>query len=102
MAKSIEYHREARVDFDESFDWYAERNVGAAIGFASAVDHALNTILDDPTRFPLTHGGCAYCALKRYPFRIIFRNEPDKVPDKVVVVAIAHAKRRPRYWHGRT
>lgn len=25
MAKAIEYLRGARVDFDESFDWYAER-----------------------------------------------------------------------------
>jgi plasmid stabilization system protein ParE len=48
MAKPIEYLRDARVDFDESFDWYAARSVGAAIGFASAVDDAMDTILDDP------------------------------------------------------
>ena len=97
MAKPIEYLSGARIDFDESFDWYAERSVGAAIGFASAVDEALDNILNDSGRFPLTHGGCDYCGLKRYPFRIVFRDEPDRL----VVVAIAHAKRRPGYWHGR-
>ena len=44
MAKPIEYLNGARIDFDESFDWYAERSVGAAIGFASAVDDALGAI----------------------------------------------------------
>ncbi len=37
MAKAIEYLSEARVDFDEAFDWYAQRSVGAAIGFVSSV-----------------------------------------------------------------
>jgi len=97
MAKPIEYLAGARSDFDESFDWYAGRSAGAAIGFASAVDDALAIILEDPGRFPRTHGGCAYCALKRFPFRIVFRNERDRL----VVVAIAHAKRRPGYWQGR-
>ena len=98
MAKPIEYLDGARIDFDELFDWYAQQSAGAAIGFASAVDDALGTILKDPGRFPQTHGGCTYGALKRYPFRIVFRNEPQRL----IIVAIAHAKRRPGYWYGRT
>jgi len=97
MAKPIEYLQGARADFDESFNWYAERSAGAAIGFASAVDDALELIVTDPNRFPSIHGGCAYCALKRYPYRVVFRDEPGRI----VVVAIAHAKRRPGYWRAR-
>jgi len=97
MAKRIEYLSGARIDFDESFDWYAERSIGAAIGFASAVDDALEAIVKAPDHFPKVPGGCAYCALTRYPFRIVFRNEAQRL----VVVAIAHAKRRPGYWRGR-
>lgn len=63
MAKAIEYLGGARVDFDESFDWYAKRSVGAAIGFASAVDEAIDKIVVDPGRFPSTFGGCRYCSL---------------------------------------
>lgn len=97
MAKPIEYLGGARADFDESFDWYAKRSVGAAIGFASAADEAIDRIVADPGRFPFTFGGCRYCSVNRYPFRIVFRDEPNRL----VVVAIAHAKRRPGYWHGR-
>jgi plasmid stabilization system protein ParE len=98
MPKAVEYLAGARNDFDASFDWYAERDAGAAIGFALAVDDALETILADLERFPSTHGGCRYCLLKRYPFRIVFRGETERL----VVIAVAHAKREPGYWHERT
>ena len=98
MAKTVEYHSSARADFDESFDWYAQRSVGAAIGFVAAVDEAIDKIAADAGRFPSTHGGCQYCSLNRYPFRLVFRDEPERL----IVVAVAHAKRRPGYWHGRT
>jgi plasmid stabilization system protein ParE len=97
MAKAIEYLEDARVDFDESFDWYRTHSAGAAIGFAAAVDETIDEILANPDRFPSTHGGCCYRALHRYPFRIVFRNESNRV----VIVAIAHAKRRPDYWRDR-
>ena len=98
MAKTIEYLRGARADFDESFDWYAKRSVGAAIGFASAVDEAIDKIVTNPHQFPSTFADCRYCALNRYPFRIVFRKEMDRC----IIVALAHAKRRPGYWHRRT
>ncbi len=98
MARTIEFLRGARVDFDESFDWYAQRSVGAAIGFTSAVDDAIEKVVADPGRFPSTQGGCQYCSLSRYPFRVVFRVEPQQL----TVVAIAHAKRRPGYWRDRT
>jgi plasmid stabilization system protein ParE len=73
------------------FDWYRKRNEGAALGFAAAVDEAIAEILADTGRFPAVHGGCRHCTLHRYPFRIVFRDETDRV----VIVAVAHAKRRP-------
>jgi plasmid stabilization system protein ParE len=97
MAKRIEYHSGARDDFDESVDWYGKRSVGAAIGFVAAVEEAIEKIVADPARFPSAHGGCRNCTVNRYPFRLVFRDETDRL----VIVAVAHAKRRPGYWHGR-
>jgi hypothetical protein len=45
MAKPAEYHEDARVDFDESFDYYRQRSAGAALGFTAAVDEAIDQIL---------------------------------------------------------
>jgi plasmid stabilization system protein ParE len=97
MIRDVEYLDAARTDFDASFDWYKNRSAIAAIGFALAVDEAISKIVAEPHRFPSTLGECRYCSLRRYPFRIVFRDEPGRV----VVVAVAHAKRRPGFWHDR-
>jgi hypothetical protein len=71
MAKAIEYHQDARIDFDESFDWYRKRSAGAAIGFAAAVDEAISRILADfrlDSRPPMP--GVVTAPLRRYPFRL--------------------------------
>jgi plasmid stabilization system protein ParE len=97
MPKPIEYLPGAQRDFDESFDWYAERSARAAIGFALAVERAVESIIADPNRFPRTYAGCRYGLLRRYPFSVVFRDEPDRL----VIMAVAHAKRRPGYWRKR-
>jgi plasmid stabilization system protein ParE len=88
----------ARRDFDESFDWYAERSPQAAERFASAVDIALAEISADPERHATIDERHRQCALSHFPFRIVYRDETRRV----VVVAIAHGRRRPGYWKGRT
>ena len=97
MAISLEFYSEAREEFDHTFDWYAARSHGAAIGFASAVEAALDKILGDPKRFAKTYVNCRYCALQRYPFCIVYYLHENRI----TVVAVAHAKRRPGYWRSR-
>jgi plasmid stabilization system protein ParE len=97
MAKIIDFGVGARADYDESFDWYAKRSEAAAIGFMNAVEDAFEKILTNPNRFSRTIRGCQYCTLKRYPFRVVFHQEESRV----VIIAIAHAKRRPYYWRNR-
>ncbi|MCE5303012.1 MAG: type II toxin-antitoxin system RelE/ParE family toxin [Planctomycetaceae bacterium] len=90
----IDFLPDAQRDFDESFHWYAERSKQAAVLFLDAVDAALSTIADDPQRFaavdPLHHA----CPVKRFPFQIVYRIAAGRI----VVVAVAHAKRRPNFW----
>jgi hypothetical protein len=35
--------------------------------------------------------------MRRYPYQVVYRIEGDKI----VVIATAHAKRKPRYWKDR-
>lgn len=93
----IEYLTGARRDFDVSFDWYAERGSQVAVRFAAAVDAALEKVAVDPTQFASPDGVHRQCPVKAFPFRIVYR----LVQHRVLVVAIAHAKRRPGYWRHR-
>jgi plasmid stabilization system protein ParE len=98
MAKAVEYHPGARTDHDQPFDWYAERSDRAALGFLAAVDEAIDRIVADPNAFPAAPAGCRFASLRRYPFRIVFRDDLSQI----LIVAVAHAKRRPNYWKKRT
>ena len=95
--RSVEFLRGARLDFDESFDWYAQRSVRAAARFAAVVDAALETVAANPTQFARLDDIHWEFRLKKFPHRIVYR----LVDNRVLVVAIAHAKRRPGYWKRR-
>ena len=97
MAMSVEFDAAARAEFDEAFNWYATRSPGAAIGFATEVDVAIDSIAADPDRFQRTYAGCQLCRLKRYPYCVVYY----RAGTSVRIVAIAHAKRRPGYWRDR-
>lgn len=97
MARHVELSGHAQADFDESFDWYAKRSPLAAANFIAAIEEAIDKIVAGPHRFPATFGNCRYCRLKRYPFRLIYREHGGRIE----IVAIAHASRDPGFWHGR-
>jgi plasmid stabilization system protein ParE len=93
----VRYLPAARVDFDESFNWYATQNVVSARQFVQAIDATLTRISTDPESFPLVDRHHRACSLRRFPFRIVYR----WCDDHVLVVAVAHAKRRPGFWRHR-
>ena len=95
---SVDYLPGARRDFDESFDWYAAQSVPAAARFTEAVDEALRAVAADPERFVAVDHRHQECPVSRFPYRIVYRI----VENHVLVVAIAHAKRRPGYWKDRS
>jgi toxin ParE1/3/4 len=97
MTISVELGRSARFEFDEAFDWYAERSVQAALGFASEIDLAIEKIGTTPERFPPTYAGCRRYILNRYPYNVIYY----QTDERIFIVAIAHTKRHPTYWESR-
>ena len=94
---SVIFLRGAQRDYDESCDWYAERSDSALIGFQTAVETVLREIVENPERWAYCDERHRYRQLKRYPYLIVYRFEDNRV----IVVAVAHAKRRPGYWSGR-
>jgi plasmid stabilization system protein ParE len=94
----IDYLPGAKLDFDASFDWYAARSLQAALRFTNDVDAALVKVATNPERFVAVDDRHRECSLKRFPFRIVYRIEGNRV----LVVAVAHAKRQPGYWRERS
>ena len=88
----------AEEDFAEALTWYAERSIPAAEGFEAEFERALETMAAAPKRFPCCDDEHRFYLMRRYPFEVIFREESD---ERVVVIAVARAKRELRFWEDR-
>ena len=98
MPHPIRFHPAALRDANEAAGWYAERSARAAIRFLDELDRLIESIAAAPDRFPLFEGVLRRAIFRRFPYYIVFR--PDVAG--ITVLAIAHAKRRPNFWHGRS
>ncbi|MDZ7615679.1 MAG: type II toxin-antitoxin system RelE/ParE family toxin, partial [Patescibacteria group bacterium] len=77
---------------------YAERSERAATGFEAAFARAIDAIEATPDRYPLCDDRHRFCLLRRYPFQVIYRRASE---NRWLIVAVAHASRRPGYWLNR-
>ena len=93
----VRLHPEARAELRAARRWYYERSPLTATAFAHAVDNAVSRILEGPNQYPLAEHRTRKLILKRFPFNIFYL--PGE--SELVIVAVAHQKRRPGYWASR-
>ena len=92
--KKIEFHEAAALEYEAAFEWYFERSEEAAKRFAAEVEIAVAMISKAPQRWPQSVQGARRVLLRRFPFAVIYRDQPAVIQ----VLAVAHAHRRPGYW----
>lgn len=92
--KPVEYMVEARVDIRESVEWYLERDPAVVDRFLADVDRAVAEISRNPEAGHLSERKTRFVMLHDFPFRVIFR----ELPERVVIISVFHHKRRPSIW----
>jgi hypothetical protein len=78
-------------------DEYDVARPGLGDDFLSAIDGAVTLILAAPDRWPRADNRHHRFVLRRFPFSFFYRFNDTEI----VVVALAHQKRRPGYWSRR-
>ncbi|HLA78089.1 MAG TPA: type II toxin-antitoxin system RelE/ParE family toxin [Vicinamibacteria bacterium] len=96
-AGEFEIHPEALLEADAGLAWYLERSRAAAERLFFEVERAIELILESPDRWSTHLHGTRRYVLHGFPYGIIYR----AVDSRVIVYAVAHAKRRPGYWKSR-
>ena len=89
----------AKRDVREAVEWYQERDPELAVRFLDAV-YTTIALLE---RFPnlgssvygITDLNVRQLPVDRFPYQVVFRREKQAL----VVVAIAHDRKRPGYWN---
>lgn len=97
--KAHRFHPAALSEFQAAIDWYAERTPIAAAGFVILVERAIQLAREQPLSAPPWPGQdeIRRRVLRGYPYSILYLVEPAEI----VILGVAHHKRRPGYWLGR-
>jgi hypothetical protein len=90
---------EAELESAEAAAWYDDRQLGLGDEFLAEVTEAFDRIGSAPQSFSRleSYNGrhdVRRCVLRRFPYLIVFACYPEKT----LVVAIPHVRRRPLYW----
>ena len=100
----LELHPEARAELRSAALWYDERRPGLGDEFIAEVSAILDRIGGAPESYPAwTRTRAAgplirKATIQRFPYLIAFETHEQHL----LVLAVAHAKRRPLYWLTRT
>ena len=92
----------ARNEYLDALRWYRERNVEAAVRFRDDVLDTIASICEFPQRSPLAPGVPRDLHVQKrllgsVPYSIVY----VELDTEILIIAVAHARRRHTYWRGR-
>lgn len=97
MTRHVVVRPEAAGDIEDAYNWYERARAGLGEEFLSAVRERLDSAIAHPEQFPLVHRSVRRALLRRFPYSLLYRVEPEAI----LLVAVFHAKRDPRVWRAR-
>jgi len=99
VTRSLRVLAAASDELAEAVRWYDARHVGLGREFFDAVVEAVETLQANPEMgAPISADRrTRRLLLARFPYHLFYR----LAPTEIIVVAVAHTKRRPGYWKSR-
>jgi plasmid stabilization system protein ParE len=91
------FEPQAEDEILEAGAYYRDRSADAARRFAGDIEALIGMLVQFPrVGSPVAHEA-RRVLLSNFPYQLIYRIEGDEIR----VYAVAHLKRKPRYWMGR-
>lgn len=87
----------AQRELDEAVAWYNEQAAGSGQEFLDELDRVVRRAVTFPMSCPEIEPGVRRCLLARFPYGLIYGVDRKTI----VVIAVSHLHREPRYWVGR-
>jgi plasmid stabilization system protein ParE len=87
----------AEAEYLGAVAWYEAQQTGLGSDFEAEVQAALDTIANQPDRYPVVHRDTREAPVRRFPYCVYYRVRSDRL----VVLAVFHQSREPADWQGR-
>ena len=84
----------AQAELDDAFSWYEEQAIGLGNEFLDEFDQTLRLIATFPELHPLVDKKVRRCLINRFPYGVFY----GIADETIIVIAVAHLKRKPSYW----
>ncbi len=97
MAKPLRFLDEAVAEGHEAWNWYRVRSEKAGQRFQAAFEQAIESIEEQPERWPEYLLGTRCIPVKRFPYVVVYPESETEL--QVIAVALGH--RRQAYWKKR-
>lgn len=95
MAYKIKIESVAKLDIQDTIDWYNEQQKGLGRKFHTSILKHIESLKINP-QFQVRYDEVHCLPLKKYPFMIHFTvNESDKA---VIIRAVYHTSLNPKNW----
>ena len=94
---AVVFLEEAEDEFLEAIRYYTEHSRTLGVDFVTEVQRAADFAIQLPRAAPLVRPDVHNKAVRKFPYSLLYSIEGETV----VVLAVAHQKRRPGYWVNR-
>ena len=84
----------AQHEVDDAVVWFEERQQGSGLDFLDALDRAVRLAKAYPYASPEMEPEIRRCLFTNFPYAVVYGVDGETI----VVVAVAHTHREPRYW----
>lgn len=90
----VRFLKPAQSEVDDAVSWYDSQSRSLGTHFLYDLDRAVRRIVAYPLSSAKMGEDLRRCLLSRFPYGIIYGIDSDTV----IVIAVAHLHREPRYW----
>jgi plasmid stabilization system protein ParE len=90
----VSFLKPAESELDDAFEWYENQARGLGTQFLDDFDRVIRMITAFPGASAEIDQGLRRSLLSRFPYGIIYGIDSETI----IVVAVAHLHRKPRYW----
>ena len=85
---------DAEAEMREAFLWYFEKSPLAADAFGTAVEEAIDGLVETAADWPKDQDGVHFYHLKHFPYTLRY----EVAGAAVTVLAVGHQRRAPGHW----